>query len=78
MNVYKKITAGPETLFSDVVEGTQGNRRDYIKELMQQADRDISNGVECVLWLKFEGAKCWALYSYVTGTDECHYMGAGE
>lgn len=78
MNVYKKITAGSETLFSDIAEGTQHNRRDYLGELMQEADSELSMGIECVLWLKFEGAKCWALYSYVTGTNDCYYMGAGE
>ena len=78
MNVYKKITAGSETLFSDITEGTQHNRRDYLGELMQEADSELSMGIECVLWLKFERAKCYALYSYVTGSGECTYMGAGE
>ena len=75
MDVYKKITAGSETLFSDIAEGTQHNRRDYLGELKQLANSSLTMGVEVVLWLKFENAKNYAIYSYVTGTEEAYYIG---
>lgn len=76
--IKAKITAGSETLYEKDLPETHRNRADYLGELKQEADNTLSMGIEVVLWLKFPKAKCYAIYSYVTGTDEAVYMGGAE
>ena len=73
--VEVKITAGAETLYEGVLENDKGTRSTYLGELKQLANSSLTMGIEVVLWLKFENAKNYAIYSYVTGTEEAYYIG---
>lgn len=76
--IKAKITAGTSTLYETELPETYNNRADYLGELKRLADSEVSSGIEVVLWLKFPKAKCYAIYNYVTGTDEAVYMGGVE
>jgi len=76
--VEVKITAGAETLYEGVLENDKGTRSTYLGELKQLANSSLTMGIEVVLWLKFENAKNYAIYSHVTGTEEAYYIGGAN